>query len=231
MPGQMMLGRRGLVGPLLLHKGQAHAHELARDARQGDVMMLLVLAFLLGVVVAEVRVVLAGGIRRLHEGPPEGGRPALGHVAVGGHGLAGLALRGVHPGVCHKLMRVVEAVGVADLARYRRGEHEPYAGHGEQPSAVGLVEQAGELPVDLVDLAADEVELLHEQPDLEGEGPRSEPDADRAPRCGLELLGLLAAALAPGGLPQDALERADVGREHLAGSGAVLEKGALRRPE
>ena len=225
----MISGRCRLVGSFLLHHRECHAHELAGDAREGDVVMLPVLALFPVVIVSEVGVVPPGAVGGLHEGPSQRPGPALRHVPVGSHGLAGLASRRVHAGVAHELVRAVEGVRIADLARDDGGEGDVYAGDGDEPLAPRPLQQAGQLPFDLFDLALHEVELLHQEPRLEGERPGAEPDAHGFPGERFEPFGLGSPTPPARRLPEDALERPDVGAEYLVGRRAVLQQLAVGR--
>ena len=75
----------------------------------------------------------------------------------------------------------------------------------------------------------DEVELLHQEPHLEGERLGAEPDAHGCFGERFEPLGLGSPAPPARSLPEDALERPDVGSEHLVGRGAVLQQLAAGR--
>ena len=73
-------------------------------------MVLFVLAFPVGVVVAEVRVVSAHTVCSLHEGPPEICRSALGHAFTRCYTLTGLTFCRVHANIGHELVGTIEAL-------------------------------------------------------------------------------------------------------------------------
>ena len=131
--------------------------------------MRLAVSALLRVVAVERRLELQLGHGRQVEGASEVRRPLLGNVVLLRGELARLADRRVDAGVLHDGGRAVEPLDVAYLGDDLGAERVADAGYGEDQRLDSL-DSLADLDLDLGDLPLDEVDLLDEQLDLEGEG-------------------------------------------------------------
>ena len=80
-------------------------------------------------------------------------------VAGPGPGLADLRVKAE---VADELARVLETVDVADRREERRGDDHVHAGHAHQPRiSADSSASSGDQPLDLGDLAVEELDLAH----------------------------------------------------------------------
>ena len=74
----------------------------------------------------------------------------------------GLANTWVQAEIAHELARVLKAVDVADRCEEARGDDHVHAGHTHQPPDLRRLERGlGDQPLDLGDLAVEELDLAH----------------------------------------------------------------------
>ena len=178
----------GPVAPDAPDDAQRLAHAVAEGVHLG-----LAGGPLAGVVRGNERVVLDADDRHPVGGGPEMGIADLAHVP-GGLGVRSLRARApfgrVDPGVGEQLVEVGEAPDVADLGQQRGGNRGPDARDRLEPTGGLAVEQTRDVGVGILDLALQQVELIEQEADLEGNLGLDLGHRDRVGRGGLEALGL-----------------------------------------
>ena len=181
-----LLGR--VVRLPVAHDGVDDVAQLPRHGRDRDAVGLALAAQLV-VVLLELGVVLPGPVRGKPQRPAQVGRAVLGYGNALGRVLARLVDAGVEPRVLDDRRGVPEPPDVAYLGGDLGAGGGRHAGDGRDVG-LDLLEQRGDLLLDLGDRGVQELDLRDHRPDLERGGLLAEPYADRRFCRGLDLGGL-----------------------------------------
>lgn len=181
--------RDGLIGAVLVENGEDDIAELAGDGADGGEMVLAAGAEGL-VVLREDGVAKSRPGGGQPDGPPEVRRAPFGDFLPCSGKFSGLCDPDIQPGESNQLVRCVEAVDVPDLPQDDGAQSVPDAGNGGDVAA-GLLQQRGNLFLQLCNLSLQKLQLLDELPDLKSKGVFGKTHPKRTGCRSLQLLRFL----------------------------------------